>query len=59
MDKYAQPKRLDQDHRLQVYMYAFIYVYPETMPVDEHFPATKMFSDKYNNISTPGPVPRH
>ena len=33
MDKYAQMKRFRHDQRLQVYMYDFIYVDPETMPV--------------------------
>ena len=29
------------DHRLQVYMYAFMYVDTETMAEEEYFPSTK------------------
>ena len=43
MDKYAQLKRFHHDHRLQVYMYANIYVDTETIPVEDYFPDTKMF----------------
>ena len=59
MNKYAQLKRFPHDHQLQVYMYDFMYVYPQTMPVGNHFPATKTFVVKYKNISTPGIVPKH
>ena len=41
MYKYAQLKRFHHEIRLQVYMYDFMYVDPETMLVEEHFPATK------------------
>ena len=57
MDKYAQLKRFHNDRWLQVYMYAFMYVDPETMPVEYHFNATKTFVVDYNTMSTPGTVP--
>ena len=41
MDKCVQLKRFHRDHRLQVYMYAFMYVDIETIPVENRFPATK------------------
>ena len=41
MDKYAQLKRFHNDLRLQVYMYSFMYVDQEKMPVGEHFLAKK------------------
>ena len=59
MNKYAQMKRFHHDCRLRVYMYYFVYVNPETMPVEYHFPASKKVVEKYNRISTPGPVPKH
>ena len=37
MDKYAQLNSFHRDHRLQVYMYDFMYVDPETMSVEDHF----------------------
>ena len=40
-------------------MCAFMYVYPQTMSVEDHFIATKTFFVKYREISTPGPVPKH
>ena len=45
MDKYTQLKRFNNDRQLQVHMYAFVYVYPETMPVEHHFPATKTLAE--------------
>ena len=39
--KYAQLRRFYQDQLLQVYIYTFMYVDPETMPVEETFLATK------------------
>ena len=59
MYKYAQLESFHHDHRLQVYMYAFMYVYHKTMPVGDHFPSTKIFLVNYKKISTPGPVPKH
>ena len=47
MDKYSQMKRFYHDRRLQVYMYAFMYAYPNTMTVGGHFPATKTFFVNY------------
>ena len=40
-------------------MYAFVYVDPKTMPVEENFNATKTFVGNYRKISTPGPVPKY
>ena len=59
MDKYAQLNMFHYDHRLQVYIYDFIYVDPETMPAEDHFPATKKIVLRYKKISTPGTVPKH
>ena len=44
MDKYAQLKRFHHDHQLQFYMYALMYVDPETMIVEDNFPTTEIFS---------------
>ena len=32
---------------------------PQTMPADDHFPATKFFVVSYKKMSTPGPVSKH
>ena len=40
-------------------MYAFVYVDPDTMAEEDYFTATKIFSENYNKISTPLPVPKH
>ena len=48
MDKYAQLKRFHNDLQPQVYMYAFMYVDPETIPVEDHFTDIKTCVDKYN-----------
>ena len=58
MAKYAQLKRFYHDCRLQVYMYAFMYVDNETIPAEDHFPAKKTFFGKYKKIPTPGTVPK-
>ena len=58
IDKYAQLNIIHHDRQLQVYMYDFIYVDPNTMPPEENFPDTKIFVDNYKKISTPGPVPK-
>ena len=59
MDRYTQLKRFHNNRRLQVYMYSFMYVYPETVPVEVYFPPTKICVENYNNISTQGPIPKH
>ena len=41
MAKYAQPNRFYNDLQLQVYMYAFMNVDTETIPVEEYSPAKK------------------
>ena len=55
----AQLKRFHHNRRLQVYMYDFMYVDPDTMPVEEHFTATKTYAVNYKKMSTPGPVPKY
>ena len=40
-------------------MYYFMYVDPETMPVEDYFTATKIFDENYNKMSNTGPVPKH
>ena len=42
MDKYSQLKRFHHDLRLQVYIYAFMYVDPAKIPVEDHFTDTKI-----------------
>ena len=59
MDKYAQLKRFYRDHRLQVYMYNFVYVDPQKMPVGDHLAATKIFFVNYNKMATPLIFPKH
>ena len=44
--KYSQLKIYHSDDQLQVYMYAFMYVDPETFSVEDHFPAKKSFFSK-------------
>ena len=39
--KFARLKRSRHYHRLEVYMYGFMYVNTETMPVEDPFPDTK------------------
>ena len=46
MAKYAQPNRFYNDLQLQVYMYAFMNVDTETIPVEEYSPVKKMFVEK-------------
>ena len=41
MDKCDLLKRFNRDLLLQVSMYTFVYVNPETMPVEEYFLSTK------------------
>ena len=36
-----------------------MYVDPNTIPVEDHFPATKVLVDKYNQMSTPETFPKH
>ena len=40
-------------------MYVFMYVDPDTIPVDDHLPYTKTVFVNYKKMSTPGPVPKH
>ena len=59
MDKYAQLKRFHHELRLKFYMYALMYVYPETIPEGDHFTATKKFVENCKKMSTPVPVSKH
>ena len=59
MDKYAQLNRLHHDRQLQVYMYSFMYVDPQKIPVKENFVATLNVSVNYKKMSIPGTVPKH
>ena len=59
VDKYANLNRFHHDYRIQVYMYDFMYVDPDTMPVEEHFTATKKYAVNYKKMSTPGPVQKY
>ena len=59
MDKYAQLKRFHHDRQLQVYMYAFMYINHQIMPLEDHFIATKTFLMNYKKISTPVTVPKN
>ena len=59
MDKYAQLKRFYHDIRIQVNMYAFVYIYPPKIPMEDHFPATTTFVVNYKKVSTQVTVPKH
>ena len=50
MDKYVLLKSFHHDRQLEVYMYAFMYVDPNTMPVEDYFTARKTFFDNYKKI---------
>ena len=52
MYKYEHLNIFHHDHLLKVYIFAFMYVNPETMPLDDHFTATKTFVVNYKKIST-------
>ena len=52
MDTKAQMKMFHYYCQIQVYMYPFIYVDPQTMEEEDNFPDTKTFFVKYNKIST-------
>ena len=59
MNKYTQLKKFQHDHQLQVYMYAFMHVDPETMPAKDKFPSIKSYVENHKKTPTPGPVPKH
>ena len=58
MDKYTQLNRFYHDQILKVYMYAFIYVDPDTMPMRKYFLDT-IFFENHNKMSNQGPVQKH
>ena len=47
MDKYAQMKRFHHDRWLQVYIYVFMFIFPETIPDDPYFPDKKIYIENY------------
>ena len=53
MCKYAQLKRFLHYRWLQVYMYDFMYVDPQTIPVEDNFTDTKKVVVTYNKMSNP------
>ena len=59
MYKYAQLNRFHHDSQLQLYMYAFMYVYLKTITLKDHFTSTKTYVLNYNKMSTPGTLPKH
>ena len=59
MDKYSIQKIFHHNLLLHVYMYDFMYVNTETIPVEEYFLDTKTCVDNYKKTSTPGQVPRY
>ena len=59
MDKHKQLKLFHHNRQLQVYMYNFMCVDTETIPVKEHLTATRTFIVNYKNISASEPVPTH
>ena len=52
-------KRCHYDRWIQVYMYAVMYVDPETMVEENYFTYTKTFVEDYNKMSMPGPLPKY
>ena len=52
-------KRFHYELQLQFYMYAFMYIYPETTAEEDYFTATKIFVAYYKKMLTIGPVPKH
>ena len=53
MDKYALLKMFHHHRIIQVYVYAFVYINSETIPVKAYFTATKTFVKNYKKISIP------
>ena len=52
MYKYSQLRRFYHDGQLQVYMYAFMYVDPDTMLEEENFPDTKKCCELKENVKS-------
>ena len=50
IDKYALMKRFNHDHQLEVYMYDFMCVYPETIPMEDYRQVTKKFVENYKKM---------
>ena len=43
MDRFSQIKKFHHDCRLQIYMYAFMYIDPEKMVEEDYFQYIKTF----------------
>ena len=52
-------KSFNYNLQIQVYMYALMYVNTVKMEEEDYIPDTKIFFENYNNMSTPGTVPKH
>ena len=48
MDKHAQLERFHHDFQRQFYISAFMYVVPETITVEDHFPDKNICVTNYN-----------
>ena len=59
MDEFSQLKSFHHEHQLKVYMYDFMYIDPDTMPVEDYFPDTKMFIENCKKMSILVSVPKH
>ena len=57
MYKYAQLKRFHRDRLLQAYMYDFMYVDPQKIPVEYYFTANTFFccelQENFNSSTSP------
>ena len=53
MNKYTLLMRFHNDHQLQFYINKFMYLDPDTIPLEEYFPATKTFVENYRKFSNP------
>ena len=40
-------------------MYDSMYVYPDTIPAEDYYPATKVLVENYKKISATGKFPKH
>ena len=58
MYKYAQLKRFHHECQLQVYMYALVYLDPNTMTAEGKFYDTRKTVVNYKKMSTLGPILR-
>ena len=59
MNRFEQLRRFHHDHQLKAYTYAFMYAYPQTVPVEAHFTDSKTFVVNYQKMSTKGQAPKY